>query len=298
MANPPHADDLLVLLAVARLGKFKAAASVLGTTHTTVSRRIAELDRALGGRTFVRGSDGWELTALGSEALLIAEQMEAGLTKLSNYASDAPGLAGIVRLSSPDAFSVLYTTRAAVSVQRENPSLSIEVVSSTRRVSQHRSGVDIEIVIGQPSVRNTLYVPLTEYYLRLYATEQYLRRNGVPQSVDDLRKHTLISYIETELQVPELGRVGSALPAPHAFFQSTGIFSQREAALNHAGIALLPSFTVEPHSDLVPVLRSQVAKSRQIGAVLRIESANSPSAQAVLTAIQREVQERRDEFIR
>ena len=59
MQTAPHADDLLVLLAVARLGKFKAAASALGTTHTTVSRRIVELDTALGGRTFVRGNDGW-----------------------------------------------------------------------------------------------------------------------------------------------------------------------------------------------------------------------------------------------
>ncbi len=298
MQTAPHADDLLVLLAVARLGKFKAAASALGTTHTTVSRRIVELDTALGGRTFVRGNDGWELTALGAEALRVAEQIEAGLASLSNYASDAPGLSGIVRLSTPDAFSMRYVTPATVAVQRDNPNLSVEVVSSTRRVSQHRSGVDIEIVIGQPSVRNTLYVPLTQYYLRLYATSQYLERNGTPQALDDLRKHTLISYIETDLQVPELGRVGSGLPAPHAFFQSTGIFTQRMAALHHGGIALLPSFVVDEETPLIPVLRDQVERKRQIGAVMRIESANSPSTQAVLVSIQEEIRSRQHEFLR
>ena len=37
LASP---DDLLILLAVARLGRFNAVADALGTTHTTISRRI------------------------------------------------------------------------------------------------------------------------------------------------------------------------------------------------------------------------------------------------------------------
>lgn len=298
MLPTPNADDLLVLLAVARLGKFKAAASALGTTHTTVSRRISELDNALGGRTFVRGNDGWELTALGSQALIVAEQLESGLSTLSNFSSGAPGLNGIVRISTPDAFSMQYVTPAAVAVQRENPNLSVEIVSSTRRVSQHRSGVDVEIVIGQPTVRNTLHVPLTQYYLRLYATKQYLERNGTPKVLDDLRKHTLISYIEADLQVPELGRIGSGLPTPHAFIQSNGIFSQRMAAQHHGGIALLPSFVVEENDNLVPVLRNQLECKRQIGAVMRIESANSPSTQAVVASLQEEINSRKHEFLR
>ena len=35
----PSPDDLLILLTVARLGRFNAVAETLGTTHTTISRR-------------------------------------------------------------------------------------------------------------------------------------------------------------------------------------------------------------------------------------------------------------------
>jgi DNA-binding transcriptional LysR family regulator len=61
-ANP---DDLLVLLAVSRSAKFTTAAQALGLNHTTVSRRIAALEKALGGRVLARAAGGWELTELG-----------------------------------------------------------------------------------------------------------------------------------------------------------------------------------------------------------------------------------------
>ena len=61
----PSADDLLVLLAVARTGRFTTAASRLGINHTTVARRIAALEEALGGRVMRRGDAGWTLTPLG-----------------------------------------------------------------------------------------------------------------------------------------------------------------------------------------------------------------------------------------
>ena len=65
-SRTPSADQLLVLLEVARSGRYTTAAQVLGLTHTTVARNVATLERALGGRVLVRGAEGWELTDLGS----------------------------------------------------------------------------------------------------------------------------------------------------------------------------------------------------------------------------------------
>ena len=72
----PSPDDLLILLTVARLGRFNAVAETLGTTHTTISRRILALDKQLGGRTLERSPHGWELTQLGASAVEAAEAIE------------------------------------------------------------------------------------------------------------------------------------------------------------------------------------------------------------------------------
>ena len=68
-AKIPSADDLLVLLAVSRTGRYSSAADDLGINHTTISRRIAALEDTLGGRVLTRAAGGWELTQLGRGAL-------------------------------------------------------------------------------------------------------------------------------------------------------------------------------------------------------------------------------------
>src|SRR3954467_13547286 len=72
-ARRPSADDLLVLLAAGRSGRYNNAAEELGLNHTTISRRIAALEQSIGGRVLARVAGGWELTDLGREALSAAE---------------------------------------------------------------------------------------------------------------------------------------------------------------------------------------------------------------------------------
>ena len=97
----PSPNDLLILLTVARLGRFNAVAETLGTTHTTISRRILALDKELGGRTLERSPHGWELTQLGVQAVSAAEAIEDNLALLTNAIShDEGSLSGLVRIST------------------------------------------------------------------------------------------------------------------------------------------------------------------------------------------------------
>ncbi len=58
-APDPPLDALMTFLSVARLGRYTAAADVLGVNHSTVSRRITALESAMGGRVLVgRPEDG------------------------------------------------------------------------------------------------------------------------------------------------------------------------------------------------------------------------------------------------
>src|SRR3989337_1310157 len=65
----PSADDLLVLLAVGRSGRYNTAAEELGLNHTTISRRIAALEQSIGGRVLARVGGGRGLTPLGPPAV-------------------------------------------------------------------------------------------------------------------------------------------------------------------------------------------------------------------------------------
>src|SRR5947209_12521110 len=70
-------DDVRYFLAVARGGSVRAAAERLGVNHSTVLRRIAQLEGRLGAHMFEKLPSGYRLTAAGEEVLEFADQIEA-----------------------------------------------------------------------------------------------------------------------------------------------------------------------------------------------------------------------------
>ncbi len=68
-------DDVRYFLAVAR-GVSVRAAERLGVNHSTVLRRIAQLEERLGVHMFEKLPSGYRLTAAGEEVLEFADQME------------------------------------------------------------------------------------------------------------------------------------------------------------------------------------------------------------------------------
>jgi DNA-binding transcriptional LysR family regulator len=295
VARLPSPDDLLILLTVARLGRFNAVAETMGTTHTTISRRILALDKQLGGRTLERSPQGWELTELGASAVAAAETIEETLGSLAAVVGqDRDAVSGLVRISTSDGFGAEFVTPALVSLQQRHPLLNVEMLSATRKVSQNRSGVDLEVVVGRTDVSNAQAIFLTNYFLRLYASHDYAKERGLPETPDGVGQHGFVSYVESALQVAELGHRSSQLPVPKSSFQATSIFAQVEAVRRGGGIGLLPNFMVAQSPEFVPVLPDAFQRQIPVWAVARPESLRSARVQAVIAALKEEVAERQD----
>src|SRR6185437_161319 len=103
-------DAVRYFLAVARGGSVRAAAERLGVNHTTVLRRLAQLEERLGARMFEKLPSGYRLTKAGEEVLQFAEQMEASSNRLETrvFGRDQ-GVRGLLRvtLASPLATHLL-----------------------------------------------------------------------------------------------------------------------------------------------------------------------------------------------
>lgn len=294
----PSPDDLLVLLSVARLGRFTAVADALDTTHTTVSRRILALDKQLGGRTLERTPQGWELTELGRAAVSAAEGIEKSLSSLgTGVRNGADAISGVVRVSTSDAFGVHIATPALVRLQERHPLLRVELLSATRRLSRNRSGVDIEVVPGSVEVDQAETMLLADYALRLYAGAGYVANHGMPKTTAELANHRFISYLESTLQVAELAQQRRSLTSVPAQFQATSVFAQIEAVKANAGIGMLPAFMAEGQQGLVRVLPREVEQKVQYWAAARPESLRSPAVQAVMGALLQETSRMKDQLL-
>ncbi|MFB7471315.1 LysR family transcriptional regulator [Kitasatospora sp. NPDC056184] len=292
-----RADDLRYLLAVARTGRLVTAADALGVDHTTVSRRIAALEKSLGVRLLERGTEGWALTDAGKAVCESARAIEDALVRAVDAVSgqDAPSLHGTVRVSAPDGFGTAFATPALARVRRRHPRLQAELITATRQLTLRPAGFDLAVTIGRPPRSRLVTEHLTDYALGLYAADEYLARCGAPDTVGALREHPLIFYIESMLQVGDLD-IERHLPGSAPAFSSTNVFAQVEAARLGAGIGVLPAFLAE-RAGLRRLLADEVDIRLPITLVVRREAVTRPAVRAVRDALHREVADRAVELL-
>jgi DNA-binding transcriptional LysR family regulator len=298
--DPPAgqvADQLLVLLEVARTGRYTTAARALGVNHTTVARNVAALERALGGRLLVRGADGWELTALGRRAARAGEAVSDAVDRLVAGDTETDPVTGVVRMTATDGFSAYVASPAIARLRGAHPELSVELVTVTRVATHHRSGVDVDVVVGDPNVQRAKAVRLGEYVLGMYGARDYLARHGTPATLDEMSRHGLVYFVDSMLQVNDLDAPRRLVPGMQDALASTNVFVHVEATRAGAGLGFLPCFMADRHDDLVRLMPDEVTERLPYWAVIRSESWRRPAVAAVVQALAEEMARQRDRML-
>lgn len=134
---------------VAAHGGFGKASRASGRSKATLSRRIADLEEALGIRLIERGSRSMELTEAGQ--LLLARTQGPMHEITDAVASAKDGLAsprGRLRIAAPLLFSQLALGRLTAQFLENYPDVQIEVVSEDRLVNLVEEHFDVAIRIN------------------------------------------------------------------------------------------------------------------------------------------------------
>jgi DNA-binding transcriptional LysR family regulator len=123
-----HVDPfaLEMLVTVADLGGFTAAANKLGRTQSAVSTRIADLEKDFGQKLLDRGSRGVTLTAAGERLVGHARRWLLQERLLLDEMSGVPQK-GRVRLGMPDDYVDVFLRPVVARFVREHPQVEIEV---------------------------------------------------------------------------------------------------------------------------------------------------------------------------
>jgi len=131
-AVEPSWDDLRLVLAVARAGSLRKAATALGLGHATLSRRLGRLEQDLGVRLFDRPASGAAaLTAAGEDLAESAARMDdAASVALRRIAGRDLSLSGTLRVSVNPLIGLHLMPGAIASFSAAYPDLSIEIYST------------------------------------------------------------------------------------------------------------------------------------------------------------------------
>ncbi|MCJ9429736.1 LysR family transcriptional regulator [Kordiimonas marina] len=275
-------NDLRYFLELARRGKLAAAALRLGVDHTTVARRVAALEEALGVPLFDRENRAYRLNENGRRLIGHAERIEAGsLQLMDDIAPVASGPVGTVRLATPEAFGSQFLARHCMSFHKSTPGVTLELIAETRTLNFSRRDADAAITLAPPGHGRVVSEKVGDYRLRLYAAPSYLQQHPPIVRLADLKPHHFLWYVDDLLPVPELQILDKALGDVQVIFRTTSVTGQANAAEAGLGIALLPCFVADRMKGLTPVLPGELSIMRDLWLVAHAELRHEPHVDRV-----------------
>ncbi len=188
-------NALLVFAKVVDAGSFSKASHQLDMPLSTVSRRVADLEDALGLRLLERSTRRISVTDVGLEVLEQARAVLGASMALDAVVSDKQAaVSGLVRLSAPPSVSDTLITPLVCAFQKAYPNVHVNVFVTDRIVDLISEGVDLAVRLGNMKDSSLVAVSLLSYRHMLVASPDYRDSVPMPRSPDDLLTHRLFAF--------------------------------------------------------------------------------------------------------
>lgn len=248
-------NDILYFLEVSRQRSLTRAAQKLGVDHTTVSRRLRELESDLNCSLFARTKSGFVPTEAGYRIIEFAEGMESQANSLTETISaGTTDTRGAVRLASMEGIGSMYVSECLAEFNRDYPQIQVELVTDVRIFDLSRREADIFLSFFSPRGKRLSIEKIGSFKVSLYASEAYLSRKGLPKTVSELEGHHFTDFIEELIHVQENRWLSDIYRPSLTVFRSTSLVAQANCARSGQAIAMLPTFVATHFPDLKPIL--------------------------------------------
>ncbi|ROM72672.1 LysR family transcriptional regulator [Pseudomonas brassicacearum] len=248
MALQANWDDLRLLLAVSRRGSFLQAGQLLGIAPSTVSRRLTQLERALGEPLVERGVEGCRLTPRGQSLQEVALAAEAGLRRQAVTSMSEPHteLSGNVMVSAGEGFSS-SVLEAASRFTSLHPQCSVELLATADFHKIVRGAADIAVRtahLGEPSL---IYRLIGRLAYGVFAAASYLER--VPDMT--LASAGNIALLPPLDMLPQM-RAAKAAGLERAQISVNSFTVQLESVRRGMGVGVLPRILAKELVEVFP----------------------------------------------
>ena len=187
-------DDLRVVFELRAAGSANALATKTGTSHTTVLRRISNLESNLGIKLMIRDAAGARLTPEGEILAETAEQMQQNFLRGIKTLGDLKGLVGEVRINVTQGLGALWLAPHLLPWQDKHPGMKITYQTMTPRYLKVGAETDICIRWGRPSDPDVIAKKLGEVGYSLYMGDDYASQRGLPSAEEDLNGLELLHF--------------------------------------------------------------------------------------------------------
>lgn len=139
-------DDIRLIKAVAEARNLPAAAADLGVNHSTVFRRLRQIEALLGCPLFERHRSGYVPTQAGEEVAALAARVDEDITAVTRrLAGQVPAPAGEVRIATSDSLLADLMMPMLLRFRLAHPAIRLDLVTGNAALNLSRRDADVAI---------------------------------------------------------------------------------------------------------------------------------------------------------
>ena len=277
-------NDLRYFLAVAGEGSTLAAGRRLRVSQTTVARRIAALEDAVGFPLFEKRQAGYALTPAGEQLVERARSVESAATAFSEaVAAEQRDTSGTVRITTQDIFAVTLLAPMLRELHERHPEIMIELDDSQdfRDLSEGEADIALRSAVGELGA-GVVGRRLGPDDWTLYCSRDYAAQHGVPRTRAELKNHAFIGG-----GGPKLWRAYSAWLHDlglddRVIMHHASAMGMMSAIRSGLGIAVLPCVVADADPDLVQCVPPRDGHNRTMWLVTHERVRRSPRVRTVI----------------
>ena len=199
-------DAIAIFVKVVQAGSFSRAARLLGVPNTTVSAKVARLEKRLGVTLIQRTTRKLHITPAGRAYFeRCAPALEAIHGAEAEMTLAAPEPAGTLRITAPGDVAHGVLPPIVSRFLERYPRTKVEIMVANRVVDLIAEGVHLAIRAARLADSTLVARRFMPFSGGLWASAAYLKRKGTPRAPQDLAAHDGLLFARSFGQRPKLG---------------------------------------------------------------------------------------------
>lgn len=252
-------DKLRVFHAVAEAGSFTHAGDTLNLSQSAVSRQISALEEALSVPLFHRHARGLILTEQGEALNRTVRDVFAKLAMTEALLAESKEKpAGRLKVTTTHSFGVTWLAPRLKQFLTMHPDVTVSLLLDDSELDLAMREADVAIRMHPPRQPDLVQRHLGEIRSQIWASPEYLKAHGTPQSAEDLDHHQLILFGDRKppvLDVNWLAEVGRKDGTPRrGLMEVNSLQAMLICIRSGIGIGAVPDYLVQDQNGLVAIL--------------------------------------------
>lgn len=249
-------DDLRIFLAVADASSLSEAATTLAVNQSTVSRRMAALERQLGAQLIERSSAGHVLTASGLELLPVARNIAEEFDRIDRQVVGRDArLGGRLRVTCVDVMVERYLAPHLAQFCERHPDIELSIVTPFQPVDLTRREADVAIRASDNPPEFLVGRRLFSFALGVYGSPRH--HGGLPGVADPSE----LNWIGWESDHYNDRMIASQFPSAKVHHRVDSLLVASSMVRAGLGVSVFPCYWADQDEELVRIYPEPVEQT-------------------------------------